>query len=317
MVAEIRDGTLLGDKARDPQPERARELEAIANKSGTLRPIDVWPNLRFVSSWSGSYLRRYAAVMEEAFCGGFFPQASASSECCITMPVDADRVGNPLYLLSALFEFVPVESEVTARAETLQYHELEVDRSYEVILTTFGGLYRYAMCDTYRVIELLGEVPRLEYVGRRSVSDLTGEKLAEQQVVDATREILPDHGLAAVNFTLCAVQSEKVGERPRYVLVVECPRDWQDERSRVLAKALDDRFRSVNSRYALKRSFFDIDSVEVQPVGDGTFHRYRQLLVRRGAPGGQVKDKILHAAGGPVLTDLLGASAMTEEGADG
>ena len=66
---------------------------------------------------------------------------------------------------------------------------------------------------------------------------------------------------------------------------------------------MDAKFRAANSRYELKRSFKDLDPVDVVPVRRGTFAAYRQLLVQRGMPAGQLKDKILHAVGEPVLRD--------------
>jgi hypothetical protein len=32
---------------------------------------------------------------------------------------------------------------------------------------------------------------------------------------------------------------------------------------------------------------------------------YRELLIRRGMPAGQLKDHVLHAVGRPVLSDLV------------
>jgi hypothetical protein len=295
LVREVHEGTILGAKTRDPRPDRARELEAIASRTGTLLPKDVWPGLKFSSSWCGSYMGRYLPVMQHAFASEFLAMPSISSECFMTMTIDQDRVGQPLNLRGGVIEFIPSGEPVSGTTETLEFHQLTEGQTYEVVLTTLGGLYRYAIGDIFRVTGFVGEVPRLEYVGRRAVSDLTGEKLADEQVVEVIKGLL---GEEAVNCTLCGVQDDGTGRKPRYVFVLEGA-----ERPG-LAEKMDEAFRAANSRYELKRSFKDLDPVDVVVVKKGTFAAYRRLLISRGMPAGQLKDKVLHAAGEQVLKDL-------------
>ena len=57
---------------------------------------------------------------------------------------------------------------------------------YEVLFTTSGGLFRYRSGDRVQVTGMKSDGPRLRFVGRDgSVSDLAGEKLHEDQVVEA------------------------------------------------------------------------------------------------------------------------------------
>lgn len=304
LVAELREGTILGEPVRDPEPARADELEAIARERGGLRPRDVWPNLTFIASWSGSYIRRYRPIMEEAFCTGFLPMPSISSEAFATMTVDDNPIGQPLNLRGALFEFIPAIQKVEPGTPTLEFHELSKGESYEIVLSTLSGLYRYAMCDIFKVIDFVDEVPRLEYIGRRSVSDLTGEKLAEEHVLHGVGAALAHFGASGVNYTVCGIHAQSSDDRPRYVLVVETAPAWDDGNAEKLADDLDARFLALNSRYELKRNFGDLRPLEVAVVAAGTFQRYRELLVKRGMPAGQLKDKVLYADGASILADL-------------
>jgi hypothetical protein len=308
IVQELSDGTVLGEKIRDPAPQRAAELQRIAEANGTLKPKDVWPNLTFVASWSGSYIARYRPVMTEAFCTGFLPMPSISSEAFATMTIDDDPIGQPLNIRGGVFEFVPAEQEVKPDSATLQFHELAEGESYEVVLTTLGGLYRYAMCDIFKVTAFDGRVPRLEYTGRRSVCDLAGEKLAEEQVEDVVGRALAERSLPQTLFAMCGVQTENKDERPKYVLVVEANVPLSREECESFATDLDRKFRAVNSRYELKRSFGDLSPLEVQAVNRGTFDRYRASLVQRGTPAGQLKDKALHREGRKTLAEMLALS---------
>ena len=312
LIEDIRDGTVLGHPERNPAMKRAEELERVQKRNGVIRPRDIWPNLTFVASWSGGYIDRYRKLMSESFCDGFLPMPSISSEAFATMTIDQDPISQPLNIRGGLFEFIPADQKVKPDSETLEFHELQEGTSYEVILTTFGGLYRYAMCDIFTVRGFEGRVPRLEYSGRRSVSDLVGEKLAEDQVSTVVAQTLEQSDIDDSDFAMCGVQSVDAESKPIYVLALEARRDLEESRYEELAAILDREFRKVNSRYELKRNFQDIDHLRVQPLSHGTFVRYRQLLVDRGMPAGQLKDKVLHKDGHIVLSELLELSDALE-----
>jgi hypothetical protein len=231
----------------------------------------------------------------------------------MTMTIDEDRIGHPLNIRGGIFEFVPAGGDTLAHTKTLSFDELETGASYEMIVTTLGGLYRYAIGDIFRVSGFVDEVPRLEYVGRRAVSDLTGEKLADEQVFDVVRKVLKKFGAASASFTLCGVREDDTNTRPRYVLVLEPDAAWRREVGTELARDLDAELKAANSRYELKRNFNDLGSVEVETVTRGTFARYREALIQRGMPGGQLKDKVLHAEGRPVLAELVALSRSDRE----
>jgi hypothetical protein len=310
LIGELRAGTVLGKKVRDPAPQRADRLQRVVNETGTLRPIDLWPRLTFIASWSGSYIGRYRPLMQDSFCSGFLPMPSISSEAFATMTIDEDPVGQPLNIRSGLFEFIPAEQKVEPDTPTRQFHDLAVGELYEMVVTTLNGLYRYAMCDIFRVVAYVGRVPRLEYFGRRAVSDLTGEKLAEEHVEKVVGRGLSENGIGGPTFTMCGVQPEDANERPQYVLVVEtASNDPREARYAALAEEFDLELRAINSRYELKRNFGDLKALRIQPVVPGTFARYRERLVQRGMPAGQLKDKVLHKDGAKVLAELLELSA--------
>ena len=303
IVEELKKGTVLGEPCREPLPELAERLSDIKSRQGALKPRDLWPNLSLVTSWSGTYISRYRPTIEANFCSGFLPMPSISSEAFTTMTIDEEPVHQPLNLPATLFEFVPSGQPVEPDTRTLLFHELQAGSAYEVIITTLGGLYRYATCDIFRVGGFAGEVPRLEYLGRRSVSDLTGEKLAEEHVLDVVPAGLQEAGLGESVYTVCGIQAEHGQGRPKYVLVVESEVPLDD--SEKLALSLDRRFKDINSRYELKRNFGDLHPLEVVRVGSGTFADYRREQVELGAPAGQLKEKILHPDGKESLDSLL------------
>ena len=58
--------------------------------------------------------------------------------------------------------------------------EIKINKRYELIITTSGGLYRYCIGDIIEVISIKNKVPYIKFIGRRgAISDLFGEKLEE------------------------------------------------------------------------------------------------------------------------------------------
>jgi hypothetical protein len=286
MIAEVRDGTMMGARWSEPDAARARALEAL-RVEGRFTPRHIWPSLEFVSSWIGASFDLYRPEIERGFTPRILPQMTVSSEVGhMTMPLGADVSDGPLTVHTNYYEFRP-EGEDEA---TLGFDELEVGRVYEIVVTTCAGLYRYRCGDQFRVSGHVQGVPTLDFVGRAGVSDLAGEKVTEQHVSAALRDAVTHSGLELVNATLCA----RFGTPSGYVAVVEPARGWTDEEYARFAQAAEQALRKQAPRYDLKRGFGDLGPLELRVCARGSFDRYRQRRVQAGLPGTQLKDKILH-----------------------
>jgi hypothetical protein len=297
LVKELHDGTVCGTPNGPANPERARELGALMEASA-LSPRNVWPNLRFVSCWTGGSFSLFLPDIQARFGCEIFPQTSSSSEAGhITVPLDREPLDGPLTVRNNYYEFRPADA--APEAATLGCEELELDGVYEIVITTCNGLYRYAGGDLFRVIGFRHGVPRLQFVGRRGVSDMTGEKVTEQHVLDAIRSGLTGCGLEAPNATCFAIW----GNPSHYLFVFETAQDWSPEAMATLAQRIDEDLVRQNSRYELKRGFGDLGPASVKLLRPGTFARYRQALIDRGMSATQLKDKVLHLDGA-VLEEL-------------
>jgi hypothetical protein len=296
LVKELFEGTVCGSPGRAPARERARELAALLER-GSLSPRDLWPSLRFVSCWTGGSFGMYLPELRSAYGGEIVPQMTASSEAGhMTMPIERDGRDGPLTPHANFYEFVPVVSgspNDAPDAEALTFEELESGATYEMVVTTVTGLYRYVCGDVFRVIGFTHGVPRLEFVGRSGVGDMAGEKVSEEHVLASVRAALAECALEASNVTCCALWTKP----PGYTFVFEPTRAWTEGEQRALAARLDDALQQQNSRYQLKRSFGDLAPAVVRVVARGSFARHRAKLVESGVPGTQLKDKVLHLDG--------------------
>ncbi|HVK84830.1 MAG TPA: GH3 auxin-responsive promoter family protein [Kofleriaceae bacterium] len=286
---------------------RARQL-AAAVEGGRLLPRAIWPSLEFVSCWTGGSFELYLPEIRAAFGGRVFPQTSSSSEAGhITLPIDGRETDGPLTIQNNVYEFLPVIGGVRVDGPTKTFDELELGATYELVLTTASGFYRYVCGDVFRVIDFQYGVPCLQFVGRGGVSDMTGEKISDEHVIDALRGALRTCELETRVATCCA----RWGRPPAYEFYVEPAGTWPEAARAAFEAALDAELRRMNSRYELKRGFGDLGAARARLVPAGLFGRYRDHLIAKGLPPTQLKDKVLHTDGGflAFVDAALGTSA--------
>ena len=155
---------------------RAAELKALGPKAWARW----WPGLRVISCWGDQAAEAGCRELRRKF-PDVLVQAKGllATEAAVTIPWGGEY---PLAVTSHFFEFIDEAGEVR------QAHELEPRKSYEVVVTNGGGLWRYRLGD---VVECTGRVmatPTLRFLGRAgNVSDLCGEKLSEAFVGEVLR----------------------------------------------------------------------------------------------------------------------------------
>lgn len=168
-------------------PSRARLIAGGFNETDW---GGVWPRLALISCWADSSAALFVPEIRR-----LFPQVPIqgkgllSTEGVVSIPL-AGQPGAALAVTSHFLEFVPEDADPAAG--TMLAHELEAGGRYTVLLTTGGGLYRYATHDVVEVVGRIQRTPLVRFVGRQDhVSDLCGEKLAAMHVERVLGELLP------------------------------------------------------------------------------------------------------------------------------
>jgi hypothetical protein len=167
---------------------------------------DLWPGLRAVVTWTqGSCALAASAVASSLPPGARVIEAGyVASEVRSTVIVDPDRgLGLPL-LDDVFFEFVPVEAWDRGDRDTLLLDEIEPGRDYHIVVTTAAGLLRYHMNDVVRATTRIGARRPWRFSERPRVTSITGEKLAEDQVNAAVRQLVVDLGVNVPFYLLIA-----------------------------------------------------------------------------------------------------------------
>ncbi|PKL48221.1 MAG: hypothetical protein CVV42_10585 [Candidatus Riflebacteria bacterium HGW-Riflebacteria-2] len=196
LAADLRAGTCCPEKigaqvsgdlipfCSRAMPQRAELLKTAIAALRAGQPDEfaagLWPKLAMISSWSEAEAAGGAAQLR-----AYFPRQTwqtkglLATEGAVTLPIWSASAP-VLAARSAFFEF---EEGEEGNGELRLAHELETGCRYRVIMTTFGGLYRYRLHD---IVEMRGwwrKLPCLAFIGKEAmVCDLSGEKLSAAHV---------------------------------------------------------------------------------------------------------------------------------------
>jgi hypothetical protein len=309
LIRDIHDGTLRADldvpaeirawlKPRlRRDPARARDLEEVVRRTGTLYPKDVWSKAPFLlGNWTGgsmgAYLRHYPKYFGEAWVRDV---GLIASEGRMTIPFADGTPAGVLDITSHYFEFIP-EAEANSPSPTvLGAHELSEGGRYYILLTTAYGLYRYNIHDVVRVAGFFNRTPLLEFLSKGSLfANITGEKLSEYHVTQAMTRVLPEVHLTLGTYSLAPVWPDSDDEQPGYGLFIEegdLPNAGAGDE---LARRLDEALCQSNIEYESKRGSARLAAVRVELVQPGFWARWdRERLLRTGGTLEQYKHPCL------------------------
>jgi hypothetical protein len=331
LIRDLYDGTLnprcnlpadvrasLASRLRSRHPERARELEEIVQRTGTLYPRDYWPTDCLLGNWTGgsvaAYLRHYPHYY------GDTPVRDVgliASEGRFTIPFATGTPSGVLDITSHYFEFIPEEEADRPQPTVLGAHELKEGRAYFILPTTAFGLYRYNIHDLVRVTGFYNQTPLIEFLSKGShFANITGEKLSEYHVTRAMQDVLRELDLTLTTYSLAPCWDD---ELPYYGLFVERGDFLSREQGLRLAELLDRRLSQVNIEYASKRNSQRLGPVRLELLPTGTWLRWdKQRLARAGGTLEQYKHPCLipdpHFHKTMPVEQELGKSATVSKG---
>ena len=172
-----------------------------------------------------------------------------ASEAQISLPISDDGCAGILAIDENFYEFVPDSEIDSASPTTLNCAELEAGKSYYLILTTPSGLYRYDINDVVQVTGFHHRTPLVEFVRKgRDVTNITGEKLHVNQVIQAVARAQSAGGVALQHFRACADV-----ENSLYAFSVEFAGIMPDQQKlSVFLQALDAVLRGAQCRICAK-----------------------------------------------------------------
>ncbi|XVE77251.1 hypothetical protein DITRI_Ditri13aG0047200 [Diplodiscus trichospermus] len=166
--------------------------------------------------------------------------------------------------------------------------EVKVGEEYEVIVTSFAGLYRYRLGDVVKVMGFHNSTPELKFVCRRNLMltvniDKNTEKDLQLAVEEAAK-FIAEEKLEVVDFSSHVDLSTDPGH---YVIFWEINGEVNDEVLKECCNCLDRSF--VDAGYVSSRKVNAIGPLELRLLRRGTFQKILDHYLELGAAVSQFK----------------------------
>ncbi len=283
----LADGLVIDAELRNkvsatltPDPGRAAMLREMVARRGRLEPRDYWPRLRMIVCWLGGSVGRYLDGLRPwlpadiPFCDFGY----GSSEGKFNIPMQPGSAAAPLAIFGYFFEFLP-----TTGGPPLLAHQLETGNEYQLIITSYSGLYRYNMHDIVSVEGFTAETPNIRFVSKtRDVANVSGEKVNGAFMAEVIRACLAQAHQPWRHFCVYANN-----DAHRYEFCIE-PVDNIRPNSNVL-RTLDEALVREHAGYRLLRNQGLIRPSLLHVMAPGWQEQLYALRTRDGAAVNQVK----------------------------
>lgn len=172
-----------------------------------------FPGLQLLSCWTAAQSGIWLPEVKQHLGNvPIQPKGLLSTEGVVSVPLRDNT--HALAYTAHFFEFRHVDSR-----EVYLAHQLDPGETFEVIITTGGGLCRYNTRDKVRIVGHQEGVPLIEFLGKgQEVSDLVGEKVSASCICPLFNELVEaSEGTIKSLFLYPVLQQQKVG----YQILVE------------------------------------------------------------------------------------------------
>ncbi|KAB1208470.1 putative indole-3-acetic acid-amido synthetase GH3.1 [Morella rubra] len=287
-----------------PDPELADFVTEECSKDNWEGIISrIWPNTKYLDVIVTGAMAQYIPTLD--YYSGGLPLACtmyASSECYFGLNLNPmckpSEVSYTIMPNMAYFEFLPHEPNSAglvpdSTRKLVDLADVEVGKDYELVITTYAGLYRYRVGDILRVTGFHNSAPQFHFVRRKNVllsidSDKTDEAELQKAIENAT-QLLREFNTSVVEYTSYADTKTIPGHYVIYwELLVKDPENSPSEDA--LNRCCLAMEESLNSVYRQGRvADNSIGPLEIRVVKNGTFEELMDYAISRGASINQYK----------------------------
>ncbi|KAJ4837461.1 hypothetical protein Tsubulata_013171 [Turnera subulata] len=293
----------MADILKEPKPELAEFIRSECSKENWDCIITrIWPNTKYLDVIVTGAMAQYIPTLD--YYSGGLPLACtmyASSECYFGLNLNPmckpSEVSYTIMPNMAYFEFLPHEpagiADLDSPRKLVDLVDVEVGKEYELVITTYAGLYRYRVGDILRVTGFHNSAPQFHFVRRKNVllsidSDKTDEAELQKAVENAS-QLLRQFNTSVVEYTSFADTMTIPGHYVIYweLLVKDQTNSPSEE---VLGQCCLAMENSLNSVYRQGRvESHSIGALEIRVVKNGTFEELMDYAISRGASINQYK----------------------------
>ena len=285
---EYLDAHLKNQIAHKIKRDRARALHI-----GSLPELsfaNVWPKLKLVTTWTGGSCGIALAALREKLPPNtkIMELGYQSTEFRGSIALDVETNAGLPPLHHHFFEFVEQSRWDNNAPEFLTLDQLIQGETYYILVTNASGLYRYFMNDLVQVSGFFNSTPLLSFIQKgKGVTNLTGEKIYEAQVINAVQETLDATGLVSSFYILVADENDMT-----YKLFLELD-DPNSINNSTFSKLFDEKLGALNIEYQAKRDSGRLAPPATTWLKRGTAEAYKMRCMSLGQREGQFKPTVL------------------------
>lgn len=263
----------------------------------------IWPNTKYLDVIVTGAMAQYIPTLN--FYSGGLPMACtmyASSECYFGLNLNPmckpSEVSYTIMPNMAYFEFLPHEpnptgSTLNSPSKLVDLVDVELGKEYELVITTYAGLYRYRVGDILRVTGFHNSAPQFHFVRRKNAllsidSDKTDEAELQTAVENAS-QLLREFNTSVVEYTSYADTKTIPGHYVIYweLLVKDSANSPSDEVLNQCCLAMEECLNSVYRQCRVADN--SVGPLEIRVVKNGTFEELMDYAISRGASINQYK----------------------------
>ncbi|XP_051126151.1 indole-3-acetic acid-amido synthetase GH3.6 [Andrographis paniculata] len=284
-----------------PDPELADLIESECGKDSWEGIITrVWPNTKYIDVIVTGTMSQYIPTLD--YYSNGLPLVCtmyASSECYFGVNLNPlckpHEVAYTLIPTMCYYEFLPVHRNNGLTNSELQdlvdLVDVKLGQEYELVVTTYAGLYRYRVGDVLRVAGFKNNAPQFNFVCRKNVvlsidTDKTDEVELQTAVRNAVSHLVPFEA-RLTEYTSYADTSTIPGH---YVLYWELS---QTGSTQIPPSVFEDccltAEDSLDNVYRQNRVHDAIGPLEIKIVETGTFDKLMDYAISLGASINQYK----------------------------
>lgn len=259
-------------------------LHRILEITGKKYICEIWPNLELYMHGGVSftpYRNSFSRIIGKEI---HYLNMYNASEGFFAAQDTPKTEGMLLFLAHGIYyEFLPISELEKTNPQTITLQEIELGKSYAMVISTNGGLWRYLLGDTVRFTSL--NPYRIEVTGRtKGFINAFGEELivenADRAISHAckhTQASIADYTAGPVYLSDC-----DAGTHEWIIEFDQAPSDLEQ-----FTHLLDKELQNINSDYEAKRyNSMILNKPIIHAVSKGTFNTW---MKKRGKLGGQHK----------------------------
>ncbi|KAI3886218.1 hypothetical protein MKW92_018602 [Papaver armeniacum] len=289
-----------------PNPKLADLIETECKRDDSWKGIisRLWPNAKYIESVVTGTMSQYIPYIE--FYSNKLPIVCASYLCSevycginLNPLCQPDQVSYTLIPTMAYFEFLPIISDQHDQQELVDLTSVKLGNEYELVVTTYTGLYRYRVGDVLRVAGFKNNAPQFNFTRRYNTllsidTEKTDEVELQNAVNSAACHLKKFLSASLVDYTSFADHLTTSSTTPgHYVLYFELLWDnnnfsilqttVMEECCLLLEESLGAEYRECRVDKKL------IGPLEIKIVETGTFDKLMAYAIREGSSVNQYK----------------------------